>query len=92
LRRGADVLAVSFNGDVGGVVTLVRLLLFDIELARRGEAGIGVSSVRGELCFFPLDLEDPNKAGWLSSAVLSTRSVDGGVIEAVCREEKVIGL
>ena len=63
LRRGGgtDVLAVSFNGDVGGVVTLFEALL--VELARLGEAGTGISSVRGELGFFPFALDGITEAG-----------------------------
>jgi len=38
--------------------TFVTVLLFD-ELARRGDAGTGVSSVFGELGFLPLGLSDP---------------------------------
>ena len=85
-------MAVSINGDVGGVVAFVTVLLFDIELARLGEAGAGLSSVRGELGFFPLDLEDPVGVGWLSGEAISTRGLGIGVIEAVCNDEKVIGL
>ena len=85
-------MAVSFSGDVGGVVALVAVLSFTIGLVRRGEAGTVVSSVRGELGFFPLDLEDPTNADWLSWEATSTRGADTGVIEAVCSEENDIGL
>ena len=85
-------MTVSFNGDVGGVITLMAALLLDIALARLEETSIGVSSVRGELGFFPLGLKGPIDAGWLSCEAISTRGVDVGIMVAVCRDEKVIGL
>jgi hypothetical protein len=67
------------------------VLLFD-ELARRGDAGTGVSSVFGELGFLPLGLSDPAGAGWPSDEAMSRRGLGFGVVEAECSEEKVIGL
>lgn len=87
--RRADAPAVSFDGDVGGTAALIALLLLDMELARRGEIGTGVSSARGEL---GLNFEDPVDGVGLSCEGFSTSGVDVGVMEAAWREEKVIGL